>query len=202
MTRAEQQARTRQALIDAAAEVVVERGLAGASIERIVARAGFTRGAFHSNFSSREELFVELLQQRVYAQSAKFAQEVIAGDRRLTPRKSGEAIAQIHERAQEEAPWMFQLWFELVAASGRDETLRERVADFWRTNMGLYVEAIKSAARDQGRTLHFDPETLATAVIAIDIGLATQRFVDPERVSLDIWPDAFEVLFNGGVKPE
>ena len=61
MTRAERRAQTRAALLDAAARVFAERGFGGASVEAIAAEAGYTRGAFYSNFASKEELFVALL---------------------------------------------------------------------------------------------------------------------------------------------
>ena len=51
---------TRQRLLDAAAQVFAEVGLAGASVEAVCERAGYTRGAFYSNFDSKEELFLEL----------------------------------------------------------------------------------------------------------------------------------------------
>jgi AcrR family transcriptional regulator len=51
---------TRQRLLDAAAEVFAEEGLDAASVEAICERAGFTRGAFYSNFETKEELFLEL----------------------------------------------------------------------------------------------------------------------------------------------
>lgn len=51
---------TRTRLLDAAAEVFAEVGLEGASVEAICERAGFTRGAFYSNFESKDELFLEL----------------------------------------------------------------------------------------------------------------------------------------------
>ncbi|NYF17797.1 AcrR family transcriptional regulator [Microbacterium sp. AK009] len=51
---------TRQRLIEAAAEVFAESGLDAASVEAVCERAGFTRGAFYSNFDSKEELFLEL----------------------------------------------------------------------------------------------------------------------------------------------
>lgn len=50
-------AQTRQRLLDAAFHVLAREGLTGASIEMIVAQAGFTRGAFYSNFETKEELF-------------------------------------------------------------------------------------------------------------------------------------------------
>lgn len=51
---------TRQKLLDAAAQVFAEEGLDAASVEAICERAGFTRGAFYSNFESKDELFLEL----------------------------------------------------------------------------------------------------------------------------------------------
>lgn len=51
---------TRARLLDAAAEVFAEVGFEGASVEAVAERAGFTRGAFYSNFQSKDELFLEL----------------------------------------------------------------------------------------------------------------------------------------------
>ncbi|MFJ6653693.1 TetR/AcrR family transcriptional regulator [Microbacterium sp. NPDC091313] len=51
---------TRQRLLDAAAEVFAEVGLDATSVEAVCERAGFTRGAFYSNFDTKEQLFLEL----------------------------------------------------------------------------------------------------------------------------------------------
>lgn len=52
---------TRQRLFRAAAEVFSEIGVDAASVEVITERAGFTRGAFYSNFDSKDDLFFELM---------------------------------------------------------------------------------------------------------------------------------------------
>lgn len=54
---------TRQRVIDAAREVFAERGVFGATVEDICAHAGFTRGAFYSNFGGKDEVLRELLAQ-------------------------------------------------------------------------------------------------------------------------------------------
>lgn len=54
---------TRARLLDAAHEVFGEVGMAAASVEAICERAGFSRGAFYSNFESKEELFLALITQ-------------------------------------------------------------------------------------------------------------------------------------------
>lgn len=74
--------KTRARLLDAAAQVFAEVGLDGASVEAVCERAGFTRGAFYSNFESKDELFLMLAgsvaEQRVHAVRTRVAQ--IAAD--------------------------------------------------------------------------------------------------------------------------
>ncbi len=61
LSRVESQALTRQKLLDSAFTVVSEYGYDGASVERISEDAGFSKGAFYSNFSSKEDVLQELL---------------------------------------------------------------------------------------------------------------------------------------------
>ncbi|MCI1662186.1 MAG: TetR/AcrR family transcriptional regulator [Actinomyces sp.] len=49
---------TRARLLEAATAVFTEKGFASSRIDDIVAQAGFTRGAFYSNFSTMDELFL------------------------------------------------------------------------------------------------------------------------------------------------
>ena len=56
---------TRDKLFEAAARVFEEQGIGGASIETIAAAAGFTRGAFYSNFKSKDELIIAMLEDHV-----------------------------------------------------------------------------------------------------------------------------------------
>lgn len=51
---------TRAQLVAAAAEVFADKGVAAATVDDLVAAAGYTRGAFYSNFSTKEEVFYEL----------------------------------------------------------------------------------------------------------------------------------------------
>ncbi|MDN5570854.1 MAG: TetR/AcrR family transcriptional regulator [Propionibacteriaceae bacterium] len=46
-------------------EVIAERGVLGASVEAICDAAGYTRGAFYSNFSSRDELCVAIMERQL-----------------------------------------------------------------------------------------------------------------------------------------
>lgn len=62
--------RTRERLLDAAFTVFAHHGIRGASIEAVCEAAGFSRGAFYSNFSSKEELFLALAERAMRHQLA------------------------------------------------------------------------------------------------------------------------------------
>ena len=190
LTRSERRAQTRTALLDAAGRVFVERGFAGASVEAIAAEAGYTRGAFYSNFSSKEELFVALLQERAFALMRALARES-AG---LTPAEVGARSAELH--AQPAAAWMTRLWLEVLAHAGRDAQTRRLTAGFWTETRAIGAEQIARTYDEAGLEPPVDPRELASAFIALDIGLGLQRFVDPDAVSLDDYPRLFDLLFG------
>jgi AcrR family transcriptional regulator len=80
-------AATRARLLDAAREVIAERGAGGATVEGIAERAGFTRGAFYSNYASLDELIVDVIRDvgetrlaQVRAAAAQFARHREADD--------------------------------------------------------------------------------------------------------------------------
>lgn len=60
-------ATTRAQLIHAAGELFDETGTTGAGVADVCSRAGYTRGAFYSNFSSMDELYLALCSQRAEA---------------------------------------------------------------------------------------------------------------------------------------
>lgn len=190
LTRAERQEQTRAALLEAAERVFVERGFAGASVEAITAAAGYTRGAFYSNFGSKEELFAELLQERVYA---RYADMITRNERAPSSmREVGEELARI--QAETDGRWLFRLWLELLAHAGRDDRFRTIAAGFWRANREGTAALIAASYGDKRPPA--DPKRLASALIAMDIGLALQHFVDEGEAPLDLYPELYDLLFG------
>ena len=200
LTRAEQQAKTRAALIDAARRVFLERGFAGASVKAIATEAGYTRGAFYSNFDSKEEVFVELIREQGYRKYAQLAMDSFDPSHRPGAREVGERLAAIQGDA--DVRWAFQLWFELIAQAGRDDELRQLAASFWTGNRALAAAAIGVLYQEAGKSPPAEPERLASALIALDIGLAIQHYVDPDAAPLDLYPELFELLFGRMVPGE
>src|SRR5918995_6253706 len=90
---------TRQKLLDAAAQVFAEVGLDAASVEAICDRAGFTRGAFYSNFETKDELFLELAgrvaRERVAAVRGRVGELEKLGSFEHAPADAFEIIQQV-----------------------------------------------------------------------------------------------------------
>jgi AcrR family transcriptional regulator len=202
LTRKEKRQETRRLLLDAAEQVFLRRGLQGSSVEEIAAEAGFTRGAFYSNFKSKDELFVELLHTRVYDRYAKLAEQ--AQQQPGTPRErlqwGSERLRDVQKG--EEGSWLFRLWLECLTQAARDEEFRKLAATFWSGNRGLLAEQTKRTFKELGRKPPLPPDQIATAMIALDVGLAVQHLVDPEAAPLDLYVPIFDLLFGELVEPD
>jgi AcrR family transcriptional regulator len=196
LSRKEKQAETRRLLLDAAERVFLRRGLQGSSVEEIAAEAGFTRGAFYSNFKSKDELFVELLQDRVYRQYAEMAEQ--AQDQPGTPRERLRwGIERVRDVQKGDAgKWLFRLWLECLTQAARDEEFRKLAATFWSGNRAILAQGVGETYEEVGRQPHLPPKQIATAMIALDVGLAVQHLVDPDEAPLDDYVPLFDLLFG------
>jgi AcrR family transcriptional regulator len=124
LTRKEKQARTREKLMRSAAKLFCHRGLEQASVEDIAQDAGYTKGAFYSNFKSKEELFLAMLDE-------KFSEEIERIDASLqTDESPDEAARHAGEdfiRSFRADPEWMRLYMEFVAYAARNEAFREEL---------------------------------------------------------------------------
>jgi AcrR family transcriptional regulator len=126
-------AQTREKLFTAAVTVFAERGIIGSSVEEICERAGFTRGAFYSNFSDKDEFVLQMLQHQAERdfRTVEEVAESAKGTEEEPGSKITEAIAKIFgDQTDNREALMVQQELELYAA--RRPELR---ADY-----GRYVE--------------------------------------------------------------
>jgi AcrR family transcriptional regulator len=70
--------RTREALLDAGAALAEEHGLAGVSVNMVVARAGVAKGTFYVHFKDRAA-FVDAMHERFHARVQAAVDQAVAG---------------------------------------------------------------------------------------------------------------------------
>ena len=125
-TRLKENTRTR--LVRASLDVFVEKGIDGATVDDLVTAAGFTRGAFYSNFSTKEEVFSELFASvteellgimRTAVEDA-MSLHAEAGDDRV--------MVAVFEAIRPFGRQWYLLYSDAISRSLRDEELRGRLA--------------------------------------------------------------------------
>ncbi len=170
---------TRARLLEAATAVFAERGFGQTSVEQITTAAGFSRGAFYSNFASTEELFFTLYEQRAAEIAAQVGRALATASRSPT-----ELVDRVVTALTVDRQWiLIRTDFLLHAArnpsvaaalADHQEALRQILAPH--LTAAIELEALPSALRN--------PVDLARAVITIHDGAMLQLLLDPDQLSL------------------
>jgi AcrR family transcriptional regulator len=184
LTRAEKQAETRAALLESAANVFALRGFQAASVEEITESAGYSRGAFYSNFDTKEELFLALIESRTEKNLRDIAEAFREGDTPEERIRSGGAF--VDSMAGRDRQWCV-LYMEFWARAVRDPKLRSRFSkqyEVWRDGIALMIEAQNE---ELGLDLDAPPRELASGLIALCEGQVLQRLIDPGGLNDDFF---------------
>ena len=124
LTRDESRARTRAKLLESALQVVAREGYERASVDLIAENAGFSKGAFYSNFETKEEIFLELLEQHSQADVPEIARLVEGVD---DPREMIERISKWAANRSRDPAWGVPA-LELLRRARLDKTFGTRHA--------------------------------------------------------------------------
>lgn len=173
---------TREKLFEAAARVFEEQGIGGASIEAIAAAAGFTRGAFYSNFKSRDELIIAMLENHV-EQSIRRIHELLARHRSLAD--FIDALKTMDRSRQDPLGHSPLLHMEMILFVARAEKRRPELAKRLRARRKLITDIIETTAKNGGRKTILNPTWAGAVVLALEDGFRLHRLIDPETTPAD-----------------
>ena len=169
LNREESQARTRNLLIEAARREIVKEGFAQASVRDIADAAGFSQGAFYSNFPDKEAILLELVQRHQSEERAK-----IEAALSQAPDDAAKAMAGIEKWAatvNSDADFAI-LAIELQLQALRSPSFAQGYNELNRKHrraLGLLVTKLFGLL---GRQLPGDPVEIATGFIALGRGMA------------------------------
>src|ERR1700751_812413 len=139
---------TRDKLFEAAARVFEEQGIGGASIEAIAAAAGFTRGAFYSNFASKDELIIAMIGNHV-EQSIRRRHGLLARHKNLAD--FIDALKTMDRSQQDPLGRSPLLHMEMILFVSRAEKRRPELAKRLRARRKLIVDIVEATAKNSGR---------------------------------------------------
>jgi AcrR family transcriptional regulator len=181
--RSAKKAQTRRQLIDAASEVMAERGFHDASLMEVASRAGLTTGAVYSNFRSKEDLILAVIQET----SLPF--DLGPETWPLWQRLGHAAVRAARGTDLPDTRRVFKLQLELALMAMGEPALKLRFADDMQTDRQFLAALLTTPEPAPAPAFSPTREQLATAVIATLQGLTQHRFLDPEAVpeELAVW---------------
>jgi AcrR family transcriptional regulator len=173
---------TREKLFEAAARVFEEQGIGGASIEGIAAAAGFTRGAFYSNFNSKDELIIAMIEDHV-AQSIRRNLDLLAQHKNLAD--FIDALKTMDRSRQDPLARSPLLHMEMILFVARAEKRRPELAKRLRARRKLITDIIEIALKNSGRNDVLNPAWTGAILLALEDGFRLHRLIDPETTPAD-----------------
>lgn len=172
-------ANTRRRLLDAALEVFAANGFGRSTVESVCERAGFTRGAFYSNFESLDELFLAMWE----AQSERLIDDlriaITAEAAKPTQPTAHDAINQILAAIPVDDHW-YRVTAEFSAHALRNPPLRRVIAARERAIRETLLPIITAQLAHFGRRVE-EPEQLGRALVAMHDGTTVQALMEPDE---------------------
>ncbi|MEU7769353.1 TetR/AcrR family transcriptional regulator [Nocardia sp. NPDC049190] len=168
---------TRNRLLAAAYAAFAEEGFGRATVERVCERAGFTRGAFYSNFSSLDELFLTMWEQRSAAMLAEAS--TILDDIAAEGTDDVRTVVERLERAVPVDEGWYRITAEFTTHALRTPTLRQVMSAREEAIVAALIPTIVAALARVGRHVP-NPHALGQALIAVHDGTSVQVLMEPD----------------------
>ena len=191
-------AMTRQHLLEAAAIVFARNGFHGATLDEVSATAGFTKGAVYSNFKSKDDLFLALLEDRTERQLAVVSDVLEAGGH-----AAAEQFPLVSQLFRGELFWdddFAMLYLEFVLYARRHPDAQEKLAESARRTRAMVQELIDAECTALGVTPKYASADIAAMSLALFGGLGLDRLVDPRSVSSETLDATLTFLFEALVE--
>jgi AcrR family transcriptional regulator len=182
LTQQERTERSTRALLDAAADLIVEGGFESLTFAAIGERAGYSRGLVTARFGSKSALVEALIDRIVTTWSHR---NVLPRTHRRSGLDSVGILLDAIRRQAERDPSGLRVLYALVfEALGSDDELRTRFAKFHETMRVDVARMIAKGQRDGTVPRGLSPEREATLVVAGLRGLGYQWLLDPDRFDI------------------
>lgn len=179
LTHGQRREQTRERLLEAAREMFVKKGLSATSVEAIAEAAGYTRGAFYSNFDDKPELLLELLRRD--HDSAQINLRAIMEAGGTSAEMKMRAIAYYSRNFCDRD--FFLLWVEASLLAYRDAGFQQRFSAFRHEKLGQIGAYIRIVSEREGRPLPLHADALAVGLASLRDGVQFSRMCDPQMAS-------------------
>ena len=176
MSRQRRGEETRLRILQAAEACFAQNGYDATSVAEICKCASLSKGAFYHHFSSKQALFIELLNRWLENLDMQFesarteAKDVPAGLLRMA-----EMTGSIFQEASGQFPILFEFWVQAV----RDPQIWKAAIAPYHRYRAFFSQMIE-AGISEGSLRPVDPDLTAQVLVSLAVGLLLQGSLDPD----------------------
>lgn len=197
LSREEQKAQTRRRLLEAAMELFAVKGYEGTAVEELSEHAGYSRGAFYSNFANKEDLMKAIISEGFDTDIERLRRmEDVEGVENLSEAYQG--LAEAFYGDPMNLLWMLE--FQLSAV--RHPELRDAyTAEHRKLRDGIRHLLTNHLGRE-GREEPEAYKEYADLFLVILSGLGLLKLIYGDEIDPGTFARAFRTILRGMEKPE
>jgi AcrR family transcriptional regulator len=174
LRRAEMVERNREAVLAAARRVFIEKGYIGATLEAIAEEAGFSTGVVYSQFESKADLFLTLLERHLERFIAEYSG--LEGWHGF--------VESVTKYARTDAAWT-RVLVEFRVLASRDPSLNARYAAAHSRNVDRLAAALERLCVKAELQPRFPPRVMAEVFFALQTGTNLEQAANPAAVPVE-----------------
>jgi AcrR family transcriptional regulator len=193
LTREQSRDQTRARLLDAAQAVFTSKGFGAASVEDVAADAGYSRGAFYSNFASKSELLLAVLKRDHDTIMQRLS--AIFDDSEASRADMEARVLQYYSECYQDNA-CFLLWVEAKLHASRDAAFREKFNALMRELRQSTSAYISAFSERVGTPLTMPADQMALGLIALCDGVQFFYSSDPQSVPAQLAEDVLGQFFR------
>ena len=176
----------RSQIVAAARSIVAGAGMDALTIAALEARLGVTRGVITYHFHDQDEIERAVLESVVAEIDASLRGAL---EEARSHEDALRTIVRANVRGFVDRPEAGRVLLSFWSRIGSDERIRALNAKLYATYRRGTRRLLEAAARD-GAFAGADLDAVATAVVGVVLGIATQWYFDPEAIDVDASIDA------------
>lgn len=188
---------TRTHILEAALRRFASVGYSAASVDDICAAAGVSKGAFYHHFSSKQALFLELLNEWLDTIDAGFE----AARKESVPETLlafTDTLPGIFAAADGRLPMFLEFWLR----ASRDEAVWQATIAPYERYQHYFTALVEQGQAEGSFRADIDAPSAAKAIVGLAVGLLLQGLLTSETDWQKTARVSMEVLLNGLMKSQ
>jgi AcrR family transcriptional regulator len=166
---------TRKGIMSAAAVLFSQSGFEAASVNEICRMADVSKGAFYHHFPSKQQLFLEILDEWLEGIDSQLFTRSESGDVPQSLMQMAKMLGFVFEAASGQLP----MFLEFMVRASRDRAVWDATIAPYRRYQDQFARLIEKGKTEGSIRTEVDAQSASWVLISLAVGILLQGVIDP-----------------------